>query len=1150
MTDIKHKSIYQDFPELKTFLSNMDPSAKYDNVYIIRTEDMDGNIVDTKFGLNLIPDVYFDSLSYMETGRYQLEQWYLYLFADPNPQASSYTDTGIIYTEGSKSINTLVDFSYQRYDAEFDSVSGIISGNMKIGTFVFDYNYTGIEDDIVITKAMLCKDERVLTEVTIYDASGEFSSFTKHPNERVTITVICTGYIHEDVITGAWTNGVYAVLNPAYIAAPVYGGNAADFAQWGSRNIHYTGGYLGQYRYKDTYINNIKNWNFVSTMNSNVGIRNGANNKSIDELSQMAHNSWLITDPRIFVSKSVFRSKYQFSDNADRNLNDSFWLFTEEKLPSPETLVIDPVYTDTSFTTTFGNSFGKMFNTNTWEGFIPCTDFSMTNVKAWNHATQAWDIDISFTNEDGAYYDNPFVNDSLNKFYINSLEAYVRMNPKASTKPLLSLSFSDRSPAPLYAADKYWDTSTWTRIYDPSSIPAALQNKRYYITTGKSNEVWTPTFDQNVHRLTSPSSSALTGLPSTNEFRKTWAGFRPVGTFDSSNTWFLAQEHVYVPASDSSWGTPTYYQIDGPETRNGNTTPPCSNVLRFAFEDKLMVGSAVDSPETQFPTAIRVYDIGSRTSSAIPYTDIQLDIGTTTGLVGMYSSSKNGYFVISNTSDNIANIIDVDNATMTKLTNARYCYAIEDTNYCVYQKMDAINTRTFVVYDMSTNTEHAQFVLPERHENMNMIFGLRDHVYIRTAYDSEVYVDMYDISDGTLTGCQADTFTTFVFRPDTLPTNINENGVRLNICSGVLYADDIIVLYDARSLWNWDNYAHSMLIKYSDPLVARQIFLDGTDQTYWRKNHDGNDLVESFTGIKLGLFTTCIADPNNTSLQKRVFMLNALSPNESSSGYISPYNYLNTPANKTTVYDIGYIADNCATSSREAVPEHFPTVSGTAYFGVVYWNDGVIVFNNDGTGATWYPIENFLPHQVTGSTYTIQAWNNPMAVYDKNIIMYKTNRGDINTNIAPTLWAGMVWGHGSYNSNSEFVTTGAKSITGMITPPHQNDYVTLHTGDVVRCEAKLETEYDVSPTSGTIQFCVDYFYDNATKLSFKKKGNTAYVAADGAATITISEDMPVATFNVRTTLADTAWTNGGRVCISASMFEYIKVWVNGSLLPV
>ena len=60
MTDIKHKSIYQDFPELKTFLSNMDPSAKYDNVYIIRTEDMDGNIVDTKFGLNLIPDVYFD----------------------------------------------------------------------------------------------------------------------------------------------------------------------------------------------------------------------------------------------------------------------------------------------------------------------------------------------------------------------------------------------------------------------------------------------------------------------------------------------------------------------------------------------------------------------------------------------------------------------------------------------------------------------------------------------------------------------------------------------------------------------------------------------------------------------------------------------------------------------------------------------------------------------------------------------------------------------------------------------------------------------------------------------------------------------------------------------------------------------------------
>ena len=37
----------------------------------------------------------------------------------------------------------------------------------------------------------------------------------------------------------------------------------------------------------------IKNWKYVSTMNLNTGIRNGTNNKNIDELSQMAHNGWL-----------------------------------------------------------------------------------------------------------------------------------------------------------------------------------------------------------------------------------------------------------------------------------------------------------------------------------------------------------------------------------------------------------------------------------------------------------------------------------------------------------------------------------------------------------------------------------------------------------------------------------------------------------------------------------------------------------------------------------------------------------------------------------------------------------------------------------------------------------------------------------------
>ena len=1157
------QTLYDEYPGLEKFLSKMGPHAKHDNLYIIQCEDMDGNITDTKYGLNLIPDVYFNSLDYFSHGEYQRQLWNLRIVQDDGNIPSASTDMGLVYQEGSKYLSVTCEVSASNYAATYDSETGIVSARFRLGSFVYDYNYSSIKTDLHINKMILEHNSRALAEVTIYDEDGNFSGFTKHLNERVTITLFGVGYVHEDVFNQAYANGIYLIINPVYCAS-ICNQNSYLWAQWGSKYMHYIGSWKSSYkRYDGSYANTFNNWTYVTCYNMGnswdtvTGFRNGASDKNITEHSMFSHDSWLMVDPRVYVSKCIFRSKYNTTSwgSVDENLNNSFWLFTEEKLDEPEELVIDPVYTDSSLNSSLKNAFGKMHNTDSWAGYIPCVDFHLTAVKAWNHATHTWDIDIPFIDEPDAYYDNPFTNDSLMPFWmhgpgISNSEQYIRIHPHAATKPLTKLSFSSGS-SPLYATDKFWDPSTWQRIYDPANIPVELQKKRYYFTNGGTNDTWYPTFEQDVHRLDTESPIQLSGLPETTDFRKSdWMGFIAVGRWSAESTWFLAQEHVYIPESSTVWGTPERYRIDGPETRSGKATAPSPNVFRFAYEDKLLVASEPGSTDTMFPSAVRIYDIANRVVGvSIPYTDIQLDVGAkVTRAIAMVSTSRNGYFVITNRNSNIANIIDVANDTMTKLENVKNCYAIDYTDYCVYNDTTSEDTITYVVYDMRQNTIHATFKLPDTHITPNSIFGYRDHVYIKTTNGSTTFLDLYDISSGTIELCPSTTIYAYGASTKDKSTTIQAH---FNGCGGVVYADDIMVIWsnDTSTGYESNISQYSYYINYDEPTTVRQMYLLGTDISYYGdiKSYNDQNLLNTFNSYRLGMFTHVMEDPNNTSSQSRIYLMNPSSPT-----YYSGSSIGFNADNGFMVSDLGFLADFKKSGGHEYVKNHFAKNDGR-YYGGVYFNNGIILFDHTGTTATWYDIENFLPHQITGTTRTIQCWNNPVSIYGKNFTFYKTNRPDINTFQEPTRWAGMVWGScvyaaKDYNGNAYPEVLDAKEICGLITPPHQDDYLTFNSGDIVRCEAKLKPEYDVAPNTGTIRFRIGYFKANPKKMPYERDTFTGYAAADGTATITVGKNVPVATILVSTSLGDTAWQNGGRVCLSPVMFEYIKVWVNDVLI--
>jgi hypothetical protein len=98
------------------------------------------------------------------------------------------------------------------------------------------------------------------------------------------------------------------------------------------------------------------------------------------------------------------------------------------------------------------------------------------------------------------------------------------------------------------------------------------------------------------------------------------------------------------------------------------------------------------------------------------------------------------------------------------------------------------------------------------------------------------------------------------------------------------------------------------------------------------------------------------------------------------------------------VIDIGYLLDGHTISD---IPENqsgyycgeTDYIYGLHYArsgGMAYWHNGIVT--TDSTGLMrWYPLEGWLAHKVTGTTRTIQSYNNPRRISGKTFTYYLSN---------------------------------------------------------------------------------------------------------------------------------------------------------------
>ena len=802
-------SLFDEYPNLGKFIESMRKvhpefnNVQCRNLYLIQTEDVDGNIIDEKYGMNLITDVGADALS----GYYAYSESYAHVafmtLYDTAPQNGiQYEDVQVDSNPASGLLYSKITADGTTYPMTYDSISGMMSQVIRIGYASFNYNQGNLTEPtqiqrISIPSYMVSSVWTTGSEVTIYDADALPSDIIKRPNEKLVVYAFWVGSIHKSVIEKAWNNGLYAVIAPSAYSAK---GPFMEFNLRRSGSFYFTNRLENYSGYELTGTNSRTEQSNGIRQDSSYYFRNISGNQDhVFEYDLTQYTPFLFTDPRFYLSRTTVCDDYYAR----------YKIFKQERLPSPEELVNDEVYTNRSDSPLLSNTFGKYKNNENNVGILPVIDFNISSLKGFNYLTKTWDIDVSFINAPNAVYDNTFNKNTMINISGKG-DSYIYVNAHNDV-PIIKFTTSDGTTKPsgiIYATDEYWDTSTWESISDAFDIPQALQTKKYYIKTGGYTNILEPVYDQTVHQLDVGTSNNLgvnmpTNLPQ-------YYCVRPITS--ESNEWVLGQEHLLF--MDTTTNTVTSaHQLYGDD--NNTRIDPC--LVRYGFDDYVVVAPATYC----IPSNVRIYTIGAK-DVAPTYDDIPLT-WTTSNRVGHYSSTKNGYIVIHNECDYMAYVIDVANKTATQLTNVSMCTAIEGTDYCVYKVGDSY-PQQFEIYNMNTNTIIGSFALPTGYTTLSCIIGLLNYIYIRDDTNSTQTVFLYRIQENTLIQTNMDLGSLYCVK-NARTQNVSNNIISTDNIRPQLYRVRWIVHNDG---FVWMNGSGNVsYVTYDEPETVRTMFKDG-----------------------------------------------------------------------------------------------------------------------------------------------------------------------------------------------------------------------------------------------------------------------------------------------------------------------------------
>jgi len=722
------------------FARKLRPNSGFSNLYVARRIDRNGNVIDEKYGMNLMTD-------YGMKQFFTLEQNFPTSFYVGNGTTTFTVETNVMagkipgLTQAAINSDTNKYYGYPTYFASADSLSGdtgLITCVMKYLSCYYDYNISGLSNPVSITEYGIGGSsdgdiDKLWTHSWVYDSKGKKTYITKNVNERLVFDVylcmsyyeslILSGYQNQDEITKKWTNKDYTKDDSRFTVITTMHQFMNrmlenEMGTFKRNNVRYNRGRAAKSysAFANNRIYNVDTMN-TFTMYAEDSSNSGAVNYSgyIDGFYQM-HTGFLTLE----------RQHIDPPENIDITVR------------SQQAWEFDGI----------SRQFGSNYN-------VPVTQLDATSVCMFDHKStetdkdKRWGVPVAYHNDKNHWYTETSMTTTFavpiyytNNDTISTLYLYQNMRPDDPIEKI------DIATSTIYATNRYWnarfisDTSVddpdnyWILITDPSNIPEKCKTARYWITNTKDVSM-TIYRRSDVFYLRS-NTSAYEGneIQTINEFPKVIGSEKICDNYEYG--WYMRGNKVYIPDRHSMMtvGSSTGTDTDTMTYRKWLVTFNSNSSADLYYADMSNVKTAANPTVNTFK---------------VPFTDTSVNImnqcyrtESDTGLICL-QSIKSGC--------NEAVIIDLRNDTWVtdpkKISDSRIATCIWGTNKIAYIKSTPEETPCIHVFDMETESEEVITVSYDGEEGLtdistiSFMYGSRNKIWIT---DGSKYAYAIDIT--------------------------------------------------------------------------------------------------------------------------------------------------------------------------------------------------------------------------------------------------------------------------------------------------------------------------------------------------------------------------------------------------------------------
>lgn len=939
------------------------------NIYHIQRKSIDGNVIEEAFAANVFTNEGVNQL--VRVGNFSGDDKD-YILIGTGTTPPQVTDNSIEHffakTEVSK------DYAY--YPLTYNHDTGMISQYCRMYKASFPYNIDGIGSNTNITEIGYGRGNngdtiKYLCSRALIKTNDGKNYIVKNTNEMLTISVYFSISIHESLITNAWNSGRYLLVG--------------NFVNWFFNDDC-----------RDIYISLKSLYNNISKNSSNATLASTnfytfSSKNKIDETTNLLSNTfpipaYTLENKRTPVHGTMFNvgaGPNSVSDSRTKWFSDIF-LYIPEKLNTDEEITSYDTYTysQKSPSLIYNFALNPYSDSNVRDGFknhIPVYDFNIKSLYMYNHLTKEWDIPENFTNPYDIDYSEMYsfgggntkcliktpLGDIKNCFiYINNKAGQKSIDGKVKA-PITSF---DKTNVIIYASDKYWDTDSWSLISSPKNVKEDLQDKRYYIFVDlydfrsyyfyNYTTKWTRTYYDTHKIITDETPYNIVPSLKISEVLKN--NIYSQAMSNEENGWFVISDYLIYPNTTDG---AKYYKLKA----SGDVS--IDKDYGWDWGDRVIVRATGENSKSDVPVNkiyqqryFRMYYTNNPDQLTEPtYIDIELNWSSACNvseLENCYSYSDHGWLVVWRKRSSapeaiVINVYGDDNITPKQYTlpveKPWMVHALNCSDYLVYCEY---NTKEFHLFNMETKEDSVIFELDEN-VAIQGIGGWKDSIYVHVSRDGSYSTFYYSIEAKTLVELQTGQMEEF---------NVDPNSSNIYNISN----EEVYVLITGRLTYPEYNNKRAKFITAEDPSIFYNLSED-----------DGESSTLSGSSV--------IRNPQlkyiNNGKQLLLSFMDFTFDNRSG----SPTSF--------SVVDIGKMIDDKKGITTYMYKRcNIENNSYDRYSVMVFWKNGIVKLrNNESDELWWYPIEYFLPHKMTGTTRTIQAYNNPKRLSDRTFSLTISN---------------------------------------------------------------------------------------------------------------------------------------------------------------